>query len=116
MNNTLTLPWPPRACSPNMRTHWAVLSVAKKKYKKDCFNLTKEAVIKVPTKPFMHVQIYPPSKRRMDIDNVWASCKSGLDGMAQALGIDDSIFRDYRLTMMDQVGGMVKITFSEVIK
>jgi crossover junction endodeoxyribonuclease RusA len=39
------------------------------------------------------LKIYPPDKRRRDWDNIVASLKSGLDGIADALGIDDSRFR-----------------------
>ena len=32
----------------------------------------------------------PPDRRRRDLDNLLASMKSGLDGLADAMGIDDS--------------------------
>jgi crossover junction endodeoxyribonuclease RusA len=39
------------------------------------------------------LRIYSPDKRRRDWDNIVASIKSGLDGIADALGADDSRFR-----------------------
>jgi crossover junction endodeoxyribonuclease RusA len=33
---------------------------------------------------------HPPSRRRTDLDNVIASCKSLIDGISCALGVDDS--------------------------
>jgi crossover junction endodeoxyribonuclease RusA len=36
---------------------------------------------------------HPPTKGRRDRDNVQASMKHYLDGIAQALGVDDSRFR-----------------------
>jgi len=41
----------------------------------------------------LQILFLPPSKRRRDQDNLVASMKSGLDGLAQALGVDDHIFR-----------------------
>lgn len=34
----------------------------------------------------------PPDRRRRDMDNLLASCKGLLDGIADALGVDDSRF------------------------
>jgi crossover junction endodeoxyribonuclease RusA len=34
----------------------------------------------------------PPDKRRRDLDNIIASFKAGADGIADGLGIDDSLF------------------------
>ena len=36
--------------------------------------------------------IYRPIKRGRDADNFWAGMKSALDGLANALGVDDSRF------------------------
>jgi crossover junction endodeoxyribonuclease RusA len=35
----------------------------------------------------------PPDKRKRDLDNLLARMKAGLDGLADALGVDDTIFR-----------------------
>jgi crossover junction endodeoxyribonuclease RusA len=50
------------------------------------------------------LRIYPPDKRRRDWDNIVASLKSGLDGIADAMGIDDSRFR----LAIDMLPGIVK--------
>ena len=44
-----------------------------------------------PLKVTIHAQ--PATKRRMDDDNLVASCKSLLDGIAQRLKVDDSQFQ-----------------------
>jgi len=36
------------------------------------------------------VTFFPPDKRRRDLDNMLASLKSGLDGVSDVVGIDDS--------------------------
>jgi crossover junction endodeoxyribonuclease RusA len=35
---------------------------------------------------------HPPDRRRWDLDNMLASVKSGLDGLADAIGVDDSFW------------------------
>ena len=40
----------------------------------------------------LDITFIQPDKRRRDRDNLLAAMKSGLDGLAQALGVDDSEF------------------------
>lgn len=42
----------------------------------------------------IHVTLtfYPPDKRRRDLDGCISACKAYLDGLADALGVDDSRF------------------------
>jgi Holliday junction resolvase RusA-like endonuclease len=56
------------------------------------------------------LRVYPPDKRRRDWDNIVASLKSGLDGIADALGIDDAHFR-LSIDMLPEVvtGGRVDV-------
>jgi crossover junction endodeoxyribonuclease RusA len=56
------------------------------------------------------LRVYPPDKRRRDWDNIVASLKSGLDGIADALGVDDSRFR-LSIEMIPEVvkGGRVDV-------
>jgi crossover junction endodeoxyribonuclease RusA len=57
------------------------------------------------------MRFYPPSKRRMDMDNAIASMKAALDGMADGLGCDDSLFR-LSAEWGDSVGGQVVVSVS----
>jgi hypothetical protein len=43
------------------------------------------------TKTFI-LFFYPPDKRHRDLDNMLASVKYGLDGIAEAWGINDRVF------------------------
>jgi hypothetical protein len=45
----------------------------------------------------------------MDLDNMLASIKSGLDGMCCALEIDDRCFKKITIEIADTIGGMIKI-------
>lgn len=110
----LTLPWPPRELSPNARVHWSKRSKAAKAYRKACWALCLEAGLRsIPWDGDVHLWIdfYPPDRRPRDDDNMVAAFKSGRDGLADALGVNDKRFRSHPY-VKDQVGGMVKVRFS----
>lgn len=108
----ITLPWPPKELSPNARIHWARLSKIKKKYRADCWALTKgQNVAALPAAGNLRLELdfYRPQRRAMDRDNLLARMKSGLDGVADALGINDARFEPILTSVRDQVGGYVTI-------
>lgn len=90
---TILLPWPPTALSPNSRSHWAVKAKAAKSYRTVCWALARG--ITVPKGSFIELglEFCPPTRTRRDLDNLLARMKSGLDGIADAMGTDDSYFR-----------------------
>lgn len=90
----VVLPWPPRELSPNARVHWSKKAKAAKRYKLACWALAKEAKAAVDWDGPVHLWItfHTPSRRTNDVDNCVAAIKSGLDGLALALGINDSRF------------------------
>src|SRR5690606_5149597 len=91
---TLTLPWPPRELSQNARGHWAKRSRAAKSYRSQCHLLALQARLAIPAddKVLLDLTFCPPDRRRRDDDNCLAAFKSGRDGLADALGIDDGRF------------------------
>ncbi len=94
----LTLPWPPKELSPNARQHWSALSRAKKAYRAACAWTAKEQGAGPITAERLHLTItfVPPNRRAHDLDNCLARMKSGLDGLADVLGVDD---KHWTLTM-----------------
>lgn len=111
----LVLPWPFRALSPNARVHWRVKSAAARAAKHDAYMLAKAADwhrIEWPAEGRLHVWIdgYRPSRRHHDHDNLLASLKAALDGIADAMGIDDRRFVPHPY-IKDEVrkGGEVRI-------
>ena len=84
--NSVTLPWPPKELSPNARIHWSKKARAAKKYLADCYYLAKQDLFPVewegPIK--LKITFSPPDARHRDLDNMVASIKSGLDGLAMA--------------------------------
>lgn len=91
----LTFPWFPRILSPNAREHWSRVAKSKKAYREEWYLTTKLAFkSQIPTYAPVHlfIEFYPTSKHKQDLDNMLASIKSGLDGLADALGVNDELF------------------------
>jgi crossover junction endodeoxyribonuclease RusA len=90
----IALPWPSRTLSPNARVHWGKKASAVKKYRHAGFWAAKEKGIPPLGEEInLRITFIPPTTRARDEDNFIASIKSGLDGIAQAWGVDDSRFR-----------------------
>lgn len=114
--NPIVLPWPDRALSPNSRGHWSKKSRAAKAYRKACWAIAKQSGVAVDWEGevALWLTFFPPDRRHRDDDNLIASFKSGRDGLADALGIDDKRFRLYPW-VSDQVrsGGCVEAVITK---
>ena len=105
------LPWPDKKLNPNNMTHRLHKAKAVKEYRHVCGWETKR-MMPIPIagpKPHIHFEFYPPDRRRRDSDNCLASIKAGIDGISDALGIDDSKFV-ISFEMADEPFNRVKVT------
>lgn len=109
----LVLPWPPSELSPNKRLHWRALAKHKAAYKGACWALAKQAGAAIDWDGDIHVWLdfYPPDKRHRDDDNMIASFKSGRDGVALAMGVNDRRFKTHPFVKAE-IGGMIKMRFT----
>jgi crossover junction endodeoxyribonuclease RusA len=89
---TVTLPWFPRELSPNRKVHWAAKARAVKAYKMLVWSALRFELIPCLINPNIKIEFYPPTRHRYDLDNMLAAFKSGIDGISQAIAIDDSKF------------------------
>lgn len=115
--NQVLLPWPPKVLSPNARAHWATRSKAAKAYRFRCFFGARQVRLEAPAgRVLLVLEFMPPNRRRRDDDNLLASFKAGRDGLADALGIDDSVFVS-QVRLLDEIrpGGAVRVTLHEFI-
>lgn len=109
----LILPWPDRALHPNGRVHWSRRAKQAKWAKSHGFVTAHNAGWRgyLPEGP-IHVWIdgYPPDKRRRDADGLLSSLKASLDGIADAMGVDDRRFVPHP-RIWDEVrkGGEVRV-------
>lgn len=98
MSNIIRLPFPHADLFPNRKNgkHWTATKAVKDKQRDDAYNVTKQAVAGL-TLPSGYIPLsllfLTPDKRKRDADNMLAASKAMLDGMAQAMGIDDSRFK-----------------------
>jgi crossover junction endodeoxyribonuclease RusA len=109
--NIVKLPWPPKELSPNSTLHWSKKAKKKKEYRTACWALTLEAKLSAPGgegKIPVEITFYPPDKRHRDADNMVASIKAGLDGLADALKVNDKRFLP-TFKFAEEVLGMVVI-------
>ena len=107
------LPWPPPELSPNSRIHWAKKFAAKRKYRSHCDIVVLDQGVKTldPEADYvLHMTFIPPDKRHYDVDNLIARMKSGLDGLCDALDIDDQRFSSVGASVSrDSIGGFVRV-------
>lgn len=88
----IRLPWPDKRLSPNAREHWRTIADLRKRYRYAAWAVTIEAGYCNLNFERVHVRItfHPPDLQARDMDNMLASIKSGLDGVSDAIGVDDS--------------------------
>ena len=96
---TIILRIPPKSLSPNGRTHWA----SKQKVTREARGQAKLTTLNLlrghePPKPIAYsIHYYWPATHRDD-DNAIASCKAYMDGICEALRMDDRNIRFRTLT------------------
>lgn len=94
----IELDFPPAELFPNRSKgkHWTVTHTARNNYRQVSGWLTKQQIKNwKPTKENIKLTItfVMPDKRLRDTDNCLAAAKAGLDGMADALEINDRQFQ-----------------------
>jgi len=108
----IELPWPDKRLSPNARLHWAEKAKAVSRARRDAFALALEAKARDATKNgVMGVSVLfePPNNIRRDRDNLVASVKSYLDGIADCIRVDDSLWRTDFIFADNYPGGRVQV-------
>lgn len=105
-----TLPWPPKELSPNARLHHMAKARAKKMYRSACgWTAKQQGAGRIDAERLtVHIQFVPPDRRARDVDNMLASIKAGLDGLADVIGVDDRHWR-ISIEVADEIGGMVRV-------
>ncbi len=109
---TVELPWPVKNLSPNARPHWAAKAKAVKDARQAAYALTRQKVTNKPQWPSARLlwAFQPKTSHALDLDNCISSGKVFQDGIAMALGIDDSLF-DTSYEIKEPVkGGKVVVT------
>ena len=113
---SIELPWPQRVLFPNARPHWAVKS-KKVKVHRNWARIVTMNEVKAPIHPKGRIgytiDFTPPINRKRDEDGILSACKSYLDGVADALGVNDTLFTIKGMQGHPaQAPGAIKLTFS----
>lgn len=94
------LPFPDKSLMPNKKNgkHWTSTVARKDGQKRDAHILTNAALVNAghqewPEHIPLSLLYLAPDKRHRDLDNLLAASKALIDGMAQALGVDDKRFK-----------------------
>ena len=97
---SISMPCPSIALSPNGRAHWRDKHIATKASKSYAWGMTKSLMGPLGIVPgswigpiSVQLTFHPSVTRDRDLDNMQASQKAALDGIALALGINDTHFR-----------------------
>lgn len=100
---TLQLSWPASALMQNRHDgrHWSFAVNEKATYRKEGYLLALSAINTVgweardDARYRITMVFHPPDLRRRDVSNLHAAMKSALDGIAGAMGVDDSNFVEH---------------------
>ena len=100
MSLIVRLPWPDSRLSPNKKNGrvWAGTARIKTEQREAAALCTQAALQLSGPKTWegnipLSLVYMPKDKRHRDLDNLLAASKAIIDGMAQALGVDDSRFK-----------------------
>lgn len=102
----IELGFPPKELFPNRANgvNWAALYKIKNDYRQNSGWLAKHQISNWKhdgQEVFLKLTFVMPDKRYRDLDNCLAASKAGLDGLADALGINDKLFHPIQI-MRDQ--------------
>jgi len=89
----IRLPWPEADLWQNRKKHWAVGAKAVKSARRYAWAIAKEQKIPCLPNAILEFEFHPPTNRNRDIQNMPATQKAAIDGIADAMGCDDSGFR-----------------------
>lgn len=103
----LTLPWFPPELHPNKRHHFHSKAPVYRAAKETAYVHARHHVSKVfgmKTIP-LRLTFFPPDNCNRDLDNCLAACKAYCDGIAEAWGVNDTIFRPITIDFGEKVKG-----------
>lgn len=120
---TVTLPWPASELMQNRHDgrHWTYAASARADARREGYLMTLSAIntsgfdVRKDSRYRVTMMFHPPDRKRRDVSNMHAAMKSALDGIAAAMGVDDSLFIEHTQRAGYVVeGGRVTITVEEI--
>ena len=111
MTNEITLPWPKKELGSNARICWQAKARHTKVARKLAFYTAKEAGLVAPEtdgKLHLWIDFYRNIYNEPDCDGMLSRCKAYLDGIADALNVNDNRFICHPF-IKNELGGKVII-------
>lgn len=108
----IVFPWFLPELKPNTSCHYMQKAKAKAIYRAVCKDQTIKAMTEQESKKAyteMTFTFYKPNKRHSDLDNMLSSCKSLVDGMCDALGMNDKEFTKITIEKAEDIGGYIVV-------
>ncbi|MEW2911431.1 hypothetical protein [Leisingera sp. JC11] len=93
MGAVIKFPWPPKGLQPHAKGHWRPKAAATKAYRQTSTWHAKLAGVKPDTGAVLEFTFCPPNRMRRDLQNMPSQMKPLIDGIADAMGVDDHGFR-----------------------
>lgn len=116
----ISLPYPDSRLSPNAREDRRKIAPVRAKARRDgYYACIGSGAHKLRSQPSVALKItfHPPDNCTRDLDNAYASIKSHLDGLADAMKRDDSTFHPVILDWGDKVkNGAVVVTLGAMFE
>lgn len=108
----LNLPWPDSRLSSNGRGDRRALTAIRRQAREDGILCALMGAYRLPARPLaLTLEFRPPDRRRRDLDGLLSAMKSSIDGVFQALDLDDSLIHRITLELGDlEPGGSVRMT------
>lgn len=89
----IILPWFDSRLYPNQNTNKRILAPIIKAYRWKSYQLSKKHLNKLPEGNIMLLILFHAPNAKPDLDGSLSAIKSGLDGVADGLGVNDKRFR-----------------------
>lgn len=89
----IRLDWPTPALWQNRRAHWSQRSREVAAARKAAWSLANQQRVTRMPNAVLEFTFHPPPKSRPDLQNMPATQKAAIDGIADAMGCDDRGFR-----------------------
>lgn len=103
---SLTLPWPPKLLSPNVRKAEKLKRIHRRAYRNACAEAAWRAGVNPGERAWRLIAlVFHPTNACWDHDNCVAAFKAGQDGLADAMGADDRAFNSAERRVADPVEG-----------
>lgn len=120
MTAVIILAWPSQPLWQNRKTHWAIQSRAIKKARSEAAIMARSVGLRKAELIGARLEwaFIPPDNRKRDLPNAIAAMKPHIDGIADALGIDDSTFQNHWPVTFETAakGGGVRVSITPIAR